>query len=322
MTLRIAYLSWPATEITGGIKMVFRHVEVLREAGLDAVVATPGAEPPGWMKTTAPLVHLSKLEEGRDVLVFPENHHEMLKTFAPWRNRKVVFCQNPFMVIRGLGGARDYAEFGVGGILCAGRYVADYCQLRFPSLPLAIVPVYVDHELFRFQGSPNQKKLQIAYTPRKRPFEMAVIRDLCLARHPEFHAIPWIKINGVSEAQVAATLNETAVYLALCRFEASGLTILEAMASGCVVAGFTGQGGRQYTHARNGFWTEEDDCFACAEALAQAVRLATEGGPRYRDVLEAALDSTRPYSRPRMAKGLVEFWEAFLKGTSFPRLTI
>jgi len=316
MPMRIAYLSWPATEIAGGIKMVFRHVEVLREAGLDAVVATPGGEPPQWFETTAPLVDFSKLEEGREVLVFPENHHEMLKRFAPWRNRKVVFCQNPFMVIRGLGGARDYAEFGVGGILCAGRYVADYCQMRFPSLPLAIVPVCVDHERFRFQGA---KKLQIAYTPRKRSFEAAVIRDLCLARHPEFHAIPWVKIDGVSESQVAAILNETAVYLALCRFEATGLTILEAMAAGCVVAGFTGQGARQFTTARNGFWVDEDDCFACAEELARAIRLATEGGPRYRDVLEAAQDATRPYRHEQMAKSLVDFWQAFLKGTSFPR---
>lgn len=316
MTVRIAYLSWPATEIAGGIKMVFRHVEVLREAGLDAVVATPRGEPPAWFETTAPLIEFAKLEEGRDVLVFPENHHEMLKRFVPWRNRKVVFCQNPFMVIRGLGGGRDYAEFGVSGILCAGRYVADYCQRRFPSLPLAIVPVCVDHERFGCQGP---KRLQIAYTPRKRPFEAAVIRDLCLARHPEFHALPWIEIDGVSETEVAAILNETAVYLALCRFEATGLTILEAMAAGCVVAGFTGQGGRQYASARNGFWVEEDDCFACADALAQAIRLATEAGPRYRDVLEAARDATLPFSRQRMTEALIGFWRAFLSDPSFPR---
>jgi hypothetical protein len=262
------------------------------------------------------LIDLGKLDDDRDVLVFPENHHEMLQTFAPWRSRKVVFCQNPFMVIRGLGDSRDYAHFGVSGILCAGRYVADYCHLRFPSLPQAIVPVCVDRERFHFQGP---KKLQIAYTPRKRPFEMAVIRDLCLARYPQFHAIPWVKIDGASETQVATILNTSAVYLALCRFEASGLTILEALASGCMVAGFTGQGGRQFTNARNGFWAEEDDCIGCAEQLAQAVRLATEGGPRYRDVLEAADESTRPYSRQHMARSLAEFWRAFLSGTSFPR---
>ena len=50
MTQRFVYLSWPATEIAGGIKLVFRHVEILREAGLDAVVATPGGEPPQWLE--------------------------------------------------------------------------------------------------------------------------------------------------------------------------------------------------------------------------------------------------------------------------------
>jgi hypothetical protein len=42
---RITYLSWPAGEITGGIKMAFRHVETLREKGFDAGIATPDARP-------------------------------------------------------------------------------------------------------------------------------------------------------------------------------------------------------------------------------------------------------------------------------------
>jgi len=40
---RIVYLSWPADEITGGIKMAFRHVETLCQAGFEACLATPDA---------------------------------------------------------------------------------------------------------------------------------------------------------------------------------------------------------------------------------------------------------------------------------------
>lgn len=89
MAHRIVYLSWPAREISGGIKMAFRHVEVLREAGFDAVIATADAEPPEWFQTTAPVINLNAIVHSEDVLVFPENNginngiggHEPILTF-------------------------------------------------------------------------------------------------------------------------------------------------------------------------------------------------------------------------------------------------
>ena len=72
MAQRIVYLSWPAEEIAGGIKLAFRHVEILREAGLDAVVATEGAKPPTWFRSDAPLIDLAQAGRDGDILVFPE----------------------------------------------------------------------------------------------------------------------------------------------------------------------------------------------------------------------------------------------------------
>jgi hypothetical protein len=316
---RIVYLSWPATEISGGIKLCFRHVEVLREAGIDAVVATPGGERPGWFETQTPLIDVSAVRQGEDVLVFPENHHAMLRAFTPWPNAKLVFCQNQFMVFRGLGDCEDYAAFGVSGILCEGCHVAAFCRRRFPKLPIATVSVVVNHDLFHFQ---REKKLQIAFAPRKRPLEAAFIRDLFRSDHPDLRDIPWIEISGASEGQVAGILRETALYLSLCRFEACPLSILEALASGCVAVGFTGFGAREFTTARNGFWVAEDDCVACADALAQAVRLVKEGGTRYPDMLEAANATAMAYCRERFARHLVAFWRAYRERGSFPDLPL
>jgi hypothetical protein len=316
MTARIDYLSWPATEIAGGIKISFRHVEALRQAGLDAVIATPGAEPPGWFQSAAPIIDVAQASRD-DILVFPENHYALLDAFAAWPNRKLVFCQNQFMVVRGLGGLggrRDYAEFGVSGILCAGRSVADFCRLRFPSMPIAIVPVGIDQTLFRPQ---RDKKLQIAFAAHKRPLEAAFIWDLFCAQNPEFASLPWVEMRGLSEEQVAAVLGQSAVCLALCRFESFSMTIIETLASGCVTAGFTGFGARQFTTARNGFWAEEDDCTQCAELLAQAVRLVAAAGPRYADLLEAARDCASYYTRERMDQAVVDFWKKYLQGKAF-----
>ena len=42
---RIAYLSWPAAEISGGIKVAFQHVALLNAHGQAAVVATEDGAP-------------------------------------------------------------------------------------------------------------------------------------------------------------------------------------------------------------------------------------------------------------------------------------
>ncbi len=66
----------------------------------------------------------------------------------------------------------------------------------------------------------------------------------------------WAVIQNKSEAEVAAIMGQAAIFLSLSRFEGLGMTTLEAMASGCLVVGFTGIGGREYASRTNGFWVE------------------------------------------------------------------
>lgn len=311
MAQRIVYFSWPATEIAGGIKLAFQHVQTLRSTGLDATVATPGGQPPTWFETDVPVVDVAELAGDEDVLVLPENHYEMLSGVAGRPNRKLVFCQNPFMAHRGLRRHLDYAEFGVSGILCEGRLTVDFCRRRFPAQPLAHVPVMVDAELFHFQP---HKRMQIAFVPRKRPLEVGVIRDLLRAENPDLRKIPWVEIDDMPEHRVAKTLRDSAIYLSLCRFESVGLSCLEAMACGCATAGFTGIGAREYTTSKNGFWAADDDCFDCATQLAQAVRVVMNGGTMHSDLLEAAHLSASYYSRERFAEKVVGFWQRYLAG--------
>jgi hypothetical protein len=308
---RIVYLSWPVTQITGGIKMTFRHVEGLREAGFAAFVAAADAQPPGWFKTSAPVLKLSELVPQTDVLVFPENHNGLLEQFATWPNPKVVFCQNQYMAIRGLGNRRDYAEFGVQFAICVAQGTATYFRRRFPGLPVFIVPNYVDQRVFQAQP---KKRLQIAFMPKKRSFEVFFIRDLFMAENPQWRGIPWAQIQGVSEQEVARVLRESAVYLSLCRFEAFSLSLIEGLACGCITAGFTGIGGRQVTTAANGFWAVEDDCIDCVDQLTLAVRLVTEGGNRLQDMFEAAIATAALYRREKFVASLTRCWKTIASG--------
>jgi glycosyltransferase involved in cell wall biosynthesis len=305
MPARIVYLSWPAGEITGGIKMVFRHVEGLLENGFDAAVATEDGRAPGWFETHASVIPLTALARDTDILVFPENHHRFLQMYRSWPNRKVIFCQNQFNVYLGLGGELSYSSFGAMSLLCCGWTVAAYCRRRFPRLKVAVVPNYVDAGVF---SPPAKKDLQIAVMPKKRPHEVGFIFDLFRAEHPRLRQVPWVDISNFPEKEVARILGQSAVFLSLCRFEAFSLTLLEAMASGCVTAGFTGFGTRDYVDAQNGFWAQEDDLIECTEQLGRAVRLVTEGGPLLEHMVQHGLDTARYYNREKFVKALVSYW--------------
>jgi hypothetical protein len=306
---RIVYLSWPSAEISGGIKMAFRHVEALLELGFRACIATEDAKAPTWFQTNAPIIPLTELAPSDDVLVFPENHAGILKKFAPWKNRKVVFCQNQYKIHRGLDGREDYGNYGVHYLICPGRLAAAICSRRCPKQRIFLVPYPVDPGIFHPRET---KKLQIAFAPRKRSQEALFIHDLFCAENPGLRSIPWVQIDGHTETQVADILGESILYLALLRFEAVPLSALEALASGCLVAGFTGFGGREYATPTNGFWAAEDDTVECVDQLTRAVHLASERSDRYRDMIEEGLCTARLFNREKFQTHLKACWGTIL----------
>jgi len=173
-------------------------------------------------------------------------------------------------------------------------------------------PNFINHDLFQPR---RQKKLQIVATPRKRPLEEHLIRDLFYASLPEARGVGWRSATNLPEADFAKLLGESAIFLSLNRLESFGLTSLEAMAAGCLVVGFTGIGAREYATAANGFWVEEDDCLACVDQLAAAVRLALDGGGLYQARVNNGIETARRYHRRRTASHLVQFWRRFLNGS-------
>ena len=306
---RIVYLSWPAVEIGGGVKAIFQHVELLAEAGLEALVASRDGAAPGWFETKAKAITLDQVKDD-DILVFPENDASLFKSFANRRNRKLVFCQNPYQVFRGLEGISSYADAGASHILCPSHTVMQFCRRRFPGMKVAYTPYYIDHERFIYEPG---KALQICAVPRKRMMEFGAIVDLFRATYPQYREVPWMYTHNATEAEVAATMRKSAVYLALSRLEAHGMTTLEAMACGCVVAGFTGVfGGNDSASVRNGFWAAEDDIFGCVDQLGRAVQLAIARDTVFEAMVGQCRRTAWEYRREEAARLLLAFWKAAL----------
>ncbi|MGB4100549.1 MAG: glycosyltransferase [Alphaproteobacteria bacterium] len=304
--MRVVFLCPPVSKINGGLKYIFRMAEVLGSAGVEAVIFEKNQQRPTWFASTAPIIGADDLRPRNDeVLVLSEDQPDVMRTLASWPQRKVIYCQNHFYAALGAQGARSFADFGVADILCSSRTIMDYCQLRHPGTRAHLVPCAVDQTLFM----PAVKTRTIALVPRKRPVEAMFIQDMFMALVPVWRDVEWLSLDQVAENEMAAALGRAAVFLALSRLDGFGLTPIEAMASGCVVAGFTGIGGREYATPQNGFWAEEDDFAACRTGLKQALQLWADGGQKLADYHAATRATTAAYTPEIFSEAVCTAWE-------------
>ncbi|HEY0836071.1 MAG TPA: glycosyltransferase family 4 protein [Azospirillum sp.] len=303
---RILYVTDNAPTPMGGALVARLHVRHLRANGFDASLLIRRDEAADFFEGDLPRIRLDGEFTARDsdILVIPEPWNDVLTRFAGQPGRKVVFCQNHHYVYYGIGKAGSYEALGVSTVFCCGDVIAEYLRTVMGYARVPVVHNGIDRHLFQ----PAPKRRLIAYMPRKMPVEANFLRETFRRRHPRYERVPWAALNGIPQTEVAKVLGDAAVFVALGRIEGVGLPPLEAMAAGCLVAGFTGGGGREYATDDNGLWCGADDWIGCADRIAEAMQLAenpTEETTRRRD---AGFATAGRYDLARMEEELLAFW--------------
>jgi glycosyltransferase involved in cell wall biosynthesis len=253
---------------SGGVRAIYRHVDLLNEAGIDAAVLhhKPGFACRWFEHSTrvlaAPAVELSR----RDVLVVPEiygPHFDRL----PEGPRLVAFNQNAYLTFARLAPDQKLFYRRFEAAMTVSRDSAEYLRFAFPGLEVAIVPNSIDCELFRPGMLPPRR---LATMPRKRREEADQILRLLGARLDGWEVV---EIESRPEAEVAELLRGAPIFLALGRQEGFGLPAAEAMASGCFVVGFPGFGGREIFDPQCSGPVEDGDVLGAAMRIANAIEL-------------------------------------------------
>src|SRR5205085_1009637 len=143
--------------------------------------------------------------------------------------------------------------------------------------------------------------------PRKLPRYASLIQSTFHRKYPHMRHLPWVSIDNSSERIAADVLGDSAIMLALSYQEAFGLTPIEAMAAGCLVAGYHGYGGLEYATGENGLWFWSDQIEEVADALHQMVLLYEKGGEDYKRRIEAGAATAAQYDRTRTAESLIGY---------------
>ena len=180
--------------------------------------------------------------------------------------------------------------------------------------------------------------LRVAWMPRKNKALASLIRHTVEARQG-CGALDWVEIHGKTQAEVAALLRSSAIFLATGFPEGCPLPPLEALASGCLLVGFSGLGGWDYMRQAlptdfpgrfepwwprrdaaetswggNGLITADADVPAAALALEHAVALVRASGPDYAAIVGQGREAAEHYSLERQKEAVLALWQRAAEG--------
>lgn len=243
----IYYLTPDFDEPSGGVRAMYRHVDVLNQAGRRATVLHRRPRfRCTWFENDTAVTDARKATLGRsDLLVIPEVFSAILPTL-PAGAPHVVFNQGCHLTWRRIPEqvSRHYHEStGLVGVLTVSAHSAELLRYAFPHLTVHRVRHSIDPEAFNAQG-PDRARL-ICYLPRRGGDDATMVVEMLRSRGA---LTGWQvrALDGLPADELARRLRQSTIFLSFAYQEGFGLPPAEAMACGNYVVGFDGFGGREY----------------------------------------------------------------------------
>lgn len=264
----------------------------------------PGPEdryivPEGWPNALA-----RGLRAGSACAVFVQNHsflHGQLPPGVRWRDMPVRF-------------------------IAVSRPVDAYIR-KTENREAPVIPPAVDTRIFHPGAGTRARGLRVAWMPRK---NAALARQImkgfeALLREEKKESPLWLEIDGKGRNDVARIMQAAHIFLATGFPEGFGLPPLEAMACGCIVAGFAGYGGWEYMRAfpgdyrdpvaagwhegANGFYAPDGDIRGAIKALKQAADLVAARHELLEETRNNAIATAGRYSPELQREAVLRLWQ-------------
>lgn len=310
---------------SGGVRVIYRHVDLLNEAGIPACVLHRRA---GfrctWFANHTRVAGSPETAVGPDDLVVMGELAEPLLRHREPGTRFVVFNQNPHLTWQRVSEelVRQYSTSpDLAAIVVVSQHSLDMVRHAAPEAHVVRVHNSIDPRLF--SPAPEPPGRTIAYMPRGGRDEANQVLSMLRARGllSGWEVVP---LRGMTEREVAATLRRTTIFVSFAYHEGFGLPAAEAMACGAYAVGFHGFAGREYFDPEFASPVEPGDVLALARMIERVMKQETlePGWCRTRGQA-AARFIAREYSRERERSDVVGLYRSLLAsgGRRCDRLT-
>ncbi len=253
--MNIIYLCPNSNAPCGGVKVIYRHSEMLTRAGFSSFVYHP-YDPNfrcSWFKNEVQLWKVGTFNKETDFIIVPEAWAESFGQQCVNAGLKfAIFVQNGYF-IRPPTGSADVSAKVSSSVYAAADLIMSISDdttamvsLSYPSMSseklVRLLPNVGD--IFDGTLDYSKKELLITYMPRKLKEHSELFCFLLRQNLPETWSL--LPIEGLSEIEVAKLLSRSSIFLSFCDMEGCPLPPLEAAFSGNIVVGYTGQGAKEY----------------------------------------------------------------------------
>ena len=313
---------------SGGIKILYRHVDVLNRNSVDAMLLhqNPGFRC-NWFENDTRVAYLQNTRLAQtDFLVIPEIYGPNISGMSQMpmigsKVKKIIFNQNCRYTFLGqttetvlkpdFGLAYTKRDEFVGAIVVSDDS-KQYLEYVFPGLEVWRIHNAINVDKFSFS---DNKKKQICFMPRKHAEDALQVLGILKLRDAlgDFKVVA---IENKNEGEVAEMMKESMFFLSFGYPEGCPLPPAEAMACGCVVVGYDGFGGREYFDPEFSYPIEIGDMIGFAKTIEKLIKLSvTEPAAINSKAEKASGFVRRTYSPSTEEDDILGIWNNLLHRT-------
>lgn len=259
----------------GGPQKLYRHVEILSEAGYDAFVLhdNPGFRS-GWFDSTAKVIDIKNVEICPDDIIVLSGESGSDAGELVRGARKVIFNQGAYLSFNRFNYNPEdlrapYLDNEVIATLVVSPDSEKYLRYTFGDIKIFRIRNSVDTDLFRFVPL-HEKENLIAFMPRKNGGDLLQVINILKFRGMLKNYMP-LPLDGLSQKEVAENMSRAKIFITAGTNEGFGLPPAEAMATGCAVAGYDGFGGAEFVNESFAFPVPACDIIKFAQTVESLI---------------------------------------------------
>jgi hypothetical protein len=302
---------------TGGHQMQYRQVDILNRNGIDASVLhlSPGFRHT-WFDNDTRISYLSPGLIGiNDILVIPETFGCMAASLASGV-KKVIYNQNCYYTFSSHPlSEKDvrtpYFDETIVAVLVVSNDSRRYLGHAFPNIPIYRIRHCIDSNVF-YPRWPKQRL--ISCMTRKGIEHLRQVVNILKVRGVfAKHAFKLVVLDKCTERDVGTALGASLIYLNTTEQEGFGLPAAEAMASGCLVIGFHGQGSAEFMTPEYAYPIASGDILEFAKTLENVVSAYSDSpGGLQSKAEQASAFIQNHYNQLTEEQDIIEAWTAII----------
>ncbi|VAW52052.1 hypothetical protein MNBD_GAMMA05-601 [hydrothermal vent metagenome] len=322
----IYVLSPDNNQASGGIKILYRHVDVLNKNGYSAkMLHQKTGFRCTWFDNKTPVSYLENVQiNDDDFLVIPEiygpniygiSQHPQISN----KVKKIIFNQNCRYTFLGQDiGSVTNKNFNLPysntnefvATMVVSDDSADYIKAIFPNQNVYRIHNAINIDTFKYKDAAAP---QICFMPRKHAEDAIQVLGM-LNLKGALEGVNVVAIDNMNEQQVAETMMNSTFFLSFGYPEGCPLPPAEAMACGCIVIGYDGFGGREYFKPEFSFPIPVGDITEFAKCVEQQLTIAKSDINELQSKARLASDYVRStYSSEQEEIDILNCWKQVLQ---------